>query len=42
MSVQLIQQNYAKVEKLIRYSGTRNESTLRKVFQDLLEHYLYY
>lgn len=24
---------------MIRYSGTRNESTLRKPFQDLLEHY---
>lgn len=39
MSVQLIQQYYAKVEKLIQYGGTRNESTLRKAFQDLLEHY---
>lgn len=39
MSVQLIQQYYAKVEKLIQYSGTRNESTLRKAFQDLLEQY---
>jgi len=39
MSIQLIQQYYAKVEKMIRYSGTRNESTLRKVFQDLLEQY---
>jgi hypothetical protein len=28
MSIQLIQQYYAKVEKMIRYSGTRNESTL--------------
>jgi predicted helicase len=39
MSVQLVQQYYAKVEKLIQYSGTRNESTLRKAFQDLLEQY---
>jgi hypothetical protein len=39
MSVQLIQQYYAKVEQMIRYSGTRNESTLRKPFQDLLEQY---
>ena len=39
MSVQLVQQYYAKVEKLIQYSGTRNESTLRKAFEDLLEQY---
>jgi predicted helicase len=39
MSIQLIQQYYAKVEQMIRYSGTRNESTLRKCFQDLLEQY---
>jgi predicted helicase len=40
MSVQLVQQYYAKVEKLIQYGGTRNESTLRKAFQDLLEQYV--
>lgn len=39
MSIQLIQQYYAKVERLIQYGGTRNESTLRKPFQDLLEQY---
>jgi predicted helicase len=39
MSIQLIQQYYAKVEQMIRYGGTRNESTLRKPFQDLLEQY---
>lgn len=39
MSIQLIQQYQAKVEKLIQYGGTRNESTLRKPFQDLLEQY---
>ena len=39
MSIQLIQQYYTKVEKLIQYGGTRNESTLRKAFQDLLEQY---
>lgn len=39
MSVQLIQQYYAKVERIIRYSGSRNESALRKPFQDLLEAY---
>jgi predicted helicase len=39
MSIQLIQQYYSKVEQMIRYGGTRNESTLRKPFQDLLEQY---
>jgi len=35
----LIQQYYAKVEQIIRYGGSRNESSLRKPFQDLLEQY---
>jgi metal-responsive CopG/Arc/MetJ family transcriptional regulator len=39
MSIQLVQQYYAKVDQMIRYGGTRNESTLRKLFQDLLEQY---
>ncbi|NUM47299.1 MAG: N-6 DNA methylase [Anaerolineales bacterium] len=39
MSIQLIQQYYNKVEKIIQYGGSRNESSLRKPFQDLLEHY---
>ena len=39
MSVQLIQQYYAKVEQMVRYGGTRNESTLRKPFLDSLERY---
>ena len=39
MSIQLIHQYHAKVEQMIRYGGTRNESTLRKPFQDLLEQY---
>jgi hypothetical protein len=39
MSIQLIQQYYAKVEQIIRYGGSRNESSLRKPFQDLLEQY---
>lgn len=39
MSKQLIQQYYSKVEKLIRYGGTRNESSLRKAFLELLDHY---
>jgi hypothetical protein len=39
MSIQLIQQYYSKVDQMIRYGGSRNESTLRKPFQDLLEQY---
>ena len=39
MSIQLVQQYYAKVEQIIRYGGSRNESSLRKPFQDLLEQY---
>ena len=39
MSTHLIQQYYARVEQIIRYSGVRNEQSLRKPFQDLLEQY---
>ena len=39
MSIQLIQRYHASVEKIIRYGGSRNESALRKPFQDLLEQY---
>ncbi|CAG0960806.1 hypothetical protein ANAEL_00615 [Anaerolineales bacterium] len=39
MSIQLIQKYYAEVDKIIRYGGSRNESSLRKPFQDLLEGY---
>ena len=39
MSIQLIQQYLSRVDRLIRYDGSRNESSLRKAFQDLLEHY---
>ena len=39
MSIQLIQKYYADVDKIIRYGGPRNESSLRKLFQDLLEQY---
>ena len=39
MSIQLIQQYYAKVEQIIRYGGSRNEASVRKPFQDLLEQY---
>jgi hypothetical protein len=36
MSIQLIQKYYAEVDRIIRYGGSRNESSLRKPFQDLL------
>ena len=39
MSIQLIQKYYAEVDKIIRYGGSRNESSLRKPFEDLLEQY---
>src|SRR5512143_2216784 len=39
MSIQLIQQYYSKVEQVVRYGGSWNESSLRKPFQDLLEQY---
>ena len=38
MSIQLIQKYYAEVDRIIRYGGSRNESSLRKPFQDLLCH----
>ncbi len=38
MSIQLIQQYHAQVEKIIRYGGTRKETAVRKPFHDLLEH----
>jgi hypothetical protein len=37
VSVQLIPQYHAKVEKIIRYGGSRNESAMRKPFQHWLE-----
>jgi len=37
MSIQLIQKYYAEVEKLIRYGGSRNESSLRRAFINLLK-----
>lgn len=39
MSIQLIQQYHTKVEKIIRYGGSRNETALDKAFQDLIEAY---
>lgn len=39
MSLQLIQQYYTKVEKLIQYGGSKNETAIRSAFQNLLEQY---
>ncbi len=39
LSVQLIQQYHAQVDKIIRYGGSRKETSVRKPFQDLLEAY---
>jgi len=39
MSIQLINQYHNQVAKIIRYGGSRKESSVRKPFQDLLEHY---
>ena len=39
MSVQLIQQYHAQVERIIRYGGIRKETAVRKPFHDLLEQY---
>ncbi len=39
MSLQLIQQYYTKVEKLIQYGGSKNETAIRSAFQSLLEQY---
>ena len=39
MSVELIQQYYTKVEKLIQYSWSGNDHAIRSTFQNLLEQY---
>ncbi|MCP4608600.1 MAG: hypothetical protein GY845_07790 [Planctomycetes bacterium] len=39
MSLQLIQQYHPKVDKIIQYGGSCNESALRFTFQTLLEQY---
>lgn len=35
----MMQQYHAEMERLIQYGGSRNESVLRKVFQELLDRY---
>ncbi len=39
MSLQLINQYQAKLERLIAYGGSRNETSVRAAFQDLLDRY---
>jgi predicted helicase len=39
MSLQLIQQYYSTVDKLIQYGGSRNETAIRSAFQRLLDQY---
>lgn len=39
MTIQLIHQYYTKVEKLIQYGGSKNETAIRSAFQNLLEQY---
>lgn len=39
MSLEAIQRYHAKVEKIIQYGGSRNESSVRFAFQNLLESY---
>jgi len=39
VTIQLIQQYYTKVEKLIQYGGSKNETSIRSAFQNLLEQY---
>ncbi len=39
MSVQLIQQYHSKVERIIRYGGSRKETAVREPFKELLNHY---
>ncbi|HNT76994.1 MAG TPA: N-6 DNA methylase [Anaerolineae bacterium] len=39
MSLEAIQRYHAKIEKIIQYGGSRNESSVRFAFQNLLESY---
>jgi hypothetical protein len=39
MSLQLIQQFHRKLEQLVHYGGSRNETSIRGAFQNLLEQY---
>ena len=37
MSLLLIQQYHSKVEEIMQYGGSRNETAIRPAFQKLLE-----
>ena len=39
MSLQLINQYYSKLERVVQYGGSRNEQSVRGAFQQLLENY---
>lgn len=39
MSLQLINQYQAKLERLIAYGGSRNETSVRAAFQERLDRY---
>lgn len=39
MSLQLISQYQAKLERLVSYGGSRNETSVRAAFQELLDRY---
>lgn len=39
MPKHMMQQYHAEIERLIQYGGSRNESVLRKAFQELLDRY---
>lgn len=39
MSLQLIQEYHHKVQEILQYGGSRNETTIRPAFQKLLEQY---
>ena len=39
MSLQLVRQYRARLERLVQYGGSRNETSVRAAFQDLLDRY---
>ena len=39
MSLQLVSQYQVRLERLIAYGGSRNETSVRAAFQDLLDRY---
>lgn len=39
MSLKLIQEYHHKVQEILQYGGSRNETAIRPAFQKLLEQY---